>query len=303
MNHKSERLPLGSCISRRLPTCVQSHPVRNRGLTILLLACIISQFSFIFHGSFVSPKTTPKSLRATPRPPRIKISACLCLRQCRVTRSRTQHHKTFSEFPQIWLPSLFISFVLTLRTSDSRHTRSERAPSSPEQEFSMSFAAEVINGALSDILCPLDNRNLNTKTVSPPHRRALPQIDASRSKSRNDELGIKRRLLAALLTGQDFPAESDSISNLSDGRVQRSCKTWKYYARRQSAQKNGNYSNVVCLMRTQFIKIPRLSFCLFTKSSAVLRFRNPSPSWTQSEVAQRTRRWWKNGKPHRLDYS
>lgn len=118
--------------------------------------------------------------RLSPTPPWIKISACLCLREQRVTRSRTQHHKTFSEFPQIWLPSLFISFVLTLRTSDSRHIRSERASSSPEQEFSMSFAAEVINGALSDILCPLDNRNLNTKTLS--HRRAPHRIDDERSR-------------------------------------------------------------------------------------------------------------------------
>lgn len=65
----------------------------------------------------------------------------------------------------------------------------------------MSFAAEVINGALSDILCPLDNRNLNTKAVpTAAHRtapttmtKALPQIDASRSKSQNDEQGVSRR--------------------------------------------------------------------------------------------------------------
>lgn len=44
----------------------------------------------------------------------------------------------------------------------------------------MSFAAEVINGALSDILCPLDNRNLNTKTLS--HRRAPHSIDDERSR-------------------------------------------------------------------------------------------------------------------------
>lgn len=38
--------------------------------------------------------------------------------------------------------------------------------------------------------------------------------------------------------------------------------------------KRGNYSNVVCVMCTQFIKIfiPRLSLCLFTRSFAVSSF-------------------------------
>lgn len=53
--------------------------------------------------------------------------------------------------------------------------------------------------------------------------------------------------------------------------------------------RNGNYSNVVCVMCTQFIKIfiPRLSLCLFARSSAV---SSVFPRTSSSTMRQTTKR-------------
>lgn len=67
-------------------------------------------------------------------------------------------------------------------------------------------------------------------------------------------------------------------------------------AKQFSRIKNGNYSNVVCVMRAQFIKIsrrPRLSLCLFTKSFCC-RFAQLA---TEDKVKDSRRR-----KKHRFDY-
>lgn len=119
---------------------------------------------------------------------------------------------------------------------------------------------------------------------------ALAQIEASRSESLNERWKCRGIGCGSASSPSPRSSVQEIVKHIKILRTQIN-----------SLSKNGNYSNVVCVMWTQFIKIflPRLSFCLFTRSFCCLLIfshilNEPNERQEKEKEKEKRPRWRKD---------